>query len=205
MASWLKDCEICNQGLCAYMDKRIKDDGLTVRSAASVAAEVVEKQLGYPLYTANAIRQRYLENTNQKKRGGSQGTTKHSPAKSRVKREKNRKSQEALNSTSEHSHPLNKLDYIRDKLRVIAEAVLSDAVLANCVPTVHLKNARKKFDRMADRPPENMTPQEYSAWTHYFASAELWLLAGQLQQYYYNQLPEEPKHRAARGRPRKRE
>jgi hypothetical protein len=57
--SWLKDCEICNAGLTAEMDEQIKEKGLGQREAAKELVKQQEQELGYVIYTENAIRQRY--------------------------------------------------------------------------------------------------------------------------------------------------
>ena len=51
--SWLKDCEICNVGLCKRIDG-LKDDGKTIREAARIMESESEG-----LWEADKIRDRY--------------------------------------------------------------------------------------------------------------------------------------------------
>jgi hypothetical protein len=65
MTEWLKDCEICNAGLCSEMDKLTGEHNLSQRTAAAQLAKVVEDRLGYPLYSADTLRKRYQRHTNK--------------------------------------------------------------------------------------------------------------------------------------------
>lgn len=63
--SWLKDCEICNAGLCKEMtyltDSADRGGlGLPVREAAKRLEEQGKKQIGDTVWTAEQIRARYL-------------------------------------------------------------------------------------------------------------------------------------------------
>jgi hypothetical protein len=61
MAEWLKDCEICNVGLCSEVNSR-KENGLTEHKACVQMSEESEG-----LYSAAAIRNRYQYHTGKKK------------------------------------------------------------------------------------------------------------------------------------------
>jgi hypothetical protein len=63
MSGWLKDCEVCNAGLCATVD-RLKGDGKSEREAAR---SMSEESAG--LYSAEAILHRYRYHTGKVKRG----------------------------------------------------------------------------------------------------------------------------------------
>ena len=51
---WLKDCEICNVGLCSYIDDLKEKQGLSVKAAAKRMAGEAEG-----LYSKSAIESRY--------------------------------------------------------------------------------------------------------------------------------------------------
>jgi len=53
MADWLKDCEICNAGLCKTVDS-LKEEGLSINAACVKMADETDG-----LYTKEAIRGRY--------------------------------------------------------------------------------------------------------------------------------------------------
>lgn len=65
---WLKDCEICNAGLCSQMKSIIVNQKLTERSAAIVLAEMVARQEGHPVYSAKQLLDRYRYYTNKDRR-----------------------------------------------------------------------------------------------------------------------------------------
>jgi N6-adenosine-specific RNA methylase IME4 len=58
MTEWLKDCEICNAGLCAEMDNYIAC-GMSVNKAAKQLEKDQKKKIGTKLYSAATIRNRY--------------------------------------------------------------------------------------------------------------------------------------------------
>lgn len=55
---WLKECEICNAGLCAEVD-RLKESGLTENAACKQLVEQQEQILGEVIYSQSSIRNRY--------------------------------------------------------------------------------------------------------------------------------------------------
>ena len=65
---WLKDCEICNAGLCSQMKTIIDNQEIGEHNAATVLAEMVAKQEGHPVYTAKQLLDRYRYYTNKDKR-----------------------------------------------------------------------------------------------------------------------------------------
>lgn len=75
---WLKDCEICNVGLCSCLDELV-EKGMSIREAA----RRMEKE-SEGLYSESAIRNRYqyYKDPNRKKAGGISATPKSSPQKS---------------------------------------------------------------------------------------------------------------------------
>jgi hypothetical protein len=56
---WLAGCAICNEGLHEQMKKLVKKHKLSQVTAAKQLAEVIEKQIGDPYYSADALRKRY--------------------------------------------------------------------------------------------------------------------------------------------------
>jgi len=66
---FLKDCEICNAGLCKEMDRRLSSGGSSERTVAQELALVAEKELGYPLYSGKQLRDRYRYHKNKDKKG----------------------------------------------------------------------------------------------------------------------------------------
>jgi hypothetical protein len=55
---WLKECEICNAGLCKRMDELIEEVGSERKAAQAMEAEAA-KQIGHPVWTWSQIRDRY--------------------------------------------------------------------------------------------------------------------------------------------------
>ena len=74
MVSWLKECEICNAGLCSTVDTLIKEDGMGLREASRELARQAEehfKKEGASIedsFSADAILSRYRWHTNRIKR-----------------------------------------------------------------------------------------------------------------------------------------
>lgn len=68
MTDWLQECEICNGGLCARMDE-LKASGCTVREAARILEVEAAEKIGYPLWTASQIRNRYNAHKGNGKNG----------------------------------------------------------------------------------------------------------------------------------------
>jgi hypothetical protein len=66
MAEWLKECEICNAGLCAEID-RLKEQGLTERQACRRLVFEQEAELGEVIYSHAAIRSRYRKHSGKEK------------------------------------------------------------------------------------------------------------------------------------------
>jgi len=64
---WLKDCEICNAGLCTEMDKLINKHRLSEHTAAKQLALTVKERLGFPLYKGSQLRDRYRYHKGKKK------------------------------------------------------------------------------------------------------------------------------------------
>jgi len=60
--NWLKDCLICNTGLCATVD-HLKEKGLTLNAACRAMATQSED-----LFTGDQLKQRYLYHTSKTKR-----------------------------------------------------------------------------------------------------------------------------------------
>jgi DNA repair photolyase len=56
---WLKDCEICNAGLCSTMD-RLKAEGKSEREAAKTMEQEAVQIIGAKVWTAQQIRARYI-------------------------------------------------------------------------------------------------------------------------------------------------
>ena len=62
--AWLKDCEICNVGLCKRMDELIADGkGLSQREAAKELEGEAQRTIGEKVWTAEVIRHRYIYHT----------------------------------------------------------------------------------------------------------------------------------------------
>jgi N6-adenosine-specific RNA methylase IME4 len=59
LVEWLKDCEICNAGLCVRVDELKPQLGGLKPACKEMEAEAAE-ELGRPVWTAAQIRQRYL-------------------------------------------------------------------------------------------------------------------------------------------------
>ncbi len=85
--SWLKDCEICNAGLCKTVNE-LKDQGLTENAACKQMSNESEG-----LYSTEAIRGRYLWHTGKVKRKVVDSQ------QSREKRETNKSLKEKLERT----------------------------------------------------------------------------------------------------------
>lgn len=66
--TWLKDCLICNEGLCSQMKEIIEKQGITENSAATVLADMVKRQLGYPAYNPKQLLDRFRYHTNKDKK-----------------------------------------------------------------------------------------------------------------------------------------
>jgi hypothetical protein len=56
---WLAGCAICDEGLAEEMKKLIKKHKLSQVTAAKQLAVTIEKLLGYPYYSADALRKRF--------------------------------------------------------------------------------------------------------------------------------------------------
>lgn len=89
--SWLKDCEICNAGLCKemnYLTDSVDNGGLglPVREAAKRLEEQGKKQIGEAVWTAEQIRARYLYHTGQMVPGRNSTTTKKVPPPEEITR-----------------------------------------------------------------------------------------------------------------------
>ena len=72
MTTWLKECEICNEGLCkemSYLTDSVEKGGvgLSVREAAKRLEGHAVEQVGEKIWTAEQIRARYLYHTGQVK------------------------------------------------------------------------------------------------------------------------------------------
>jgi len=61
MTEWLKGCEICNAGLCERFDELI-ESGKSQRSASRILVREQKESLGEVIYTADALRRRFLHN-----------------------------------------------------------------------------------------------------------------------------------------------
>ena len=119
MTKWLKDCEICNAGLCEEIDRLIEKDNLSQRTAAAHLAKVVEDRLGYPLYSADTLRKRYQRHTNRLGRNDPPNKTKD-------------KSEENLPPKTKTT--IKKPPEIEKRLKQLAEDMR--------YPTYHLKSAK---------------------------------------------------------------
>ena len=64
-SSWLKGCEVCNAGLCKRMDELI-ESGLSQRKAAQSLEDEQKETLGAVVYSAGALRGRYLLHTGKR-------------------------------------------------------------------------------------------------------------------------------------------
>jgi len=65
--SWMKDCVVCNAGVCTRMRELLDaDDKLTVNKAAKIMAEEAVGSDGVKLISANAIRCRYRLHTGER-------------------------------------------------------------------------------------------------------------------------------------------
>lgn len=64
-AEWLKECMVCNVALCTEFKRLIEEEKLSPRKAAKVMVKQQEEQLGVAVYSAEALRQRYLYHTNK--------------------------------------------------------------------------------------------------------------------------------------------
>lgn len=93
MAEWLKECEICNTGLCKEM-KYLTDSvekggqGLPVREASKKLEAQATKQIGEKVWTAEQIRARYLYHTGQMEGGRNSTTAKERTLKPKFDPEK---------------------------------------------------------------------------------------------------------------------
>lgn len=65
---WLKDCQVCNDGLCSQMNGIMEKQKISENNAATVLADMVERQVGYPIYTAKQLRDRFRYHTNKDKK-----------------------------------------------------------------------------------------------------------------------------------------
>jgi hypothetical protein len=66
--NWLKECDICNVGLCKRLDELVSPvsaggQGLSEREAARVMEKEAEEQIGKKVWTAGQIRRRYVYHT----------------------------------------------------------------------------------------------------------------------------------------------
>ena len=60
MGKWLKGCEICNAGLINKVDELVEKKGISINKACQLMEKEVKNKFGDDLYTAAAIRARYL-------------------------------------------------------------------------------------------------------------------------------------------------
>jgi hypothetical protein len=80
MGDWLRECEICNVGLCkemTYLTNSVEKGGvgLSVREAAKRLEEQAVKEIGEKVWSAEQIRYRFLYHTGQLKEPGRKPTT----------------------------------------------------------------------------------------------------------------------------------
>ena len=102
---WLKDCEICNVGLCSYIDELTEKKGLSVNAAAKKMAEEADG-----LYSKEVIRQRYnyYKNPNYKscRNSTTPQKTQSSPPTPKVSAPKNKQELETEPRLEENFKPL---------------------------------------------------------------------------------------------------
>ena len=65
LGRWLDGCQLCNAGIIVEMKKKI-ETGLSVNKASKILSEMATKQIGGELYSAAAIRARYLLHTGKR-------------------------------------------------------------------------------------------------------------------------------------------
>jgi hypothetical protein len=68
MAEWLKECEICNAGLCKEMDRLLAESTISEHAAAKQLALEAKEMLGFPLYSGPQLRDRYRYYKGKKKK-----------------------------------------------------------------------------------------------------------------------------------------
>ena len=76
---WLKDCEICNTGLCKRMDDLTGFHGLPEREAARVMEAEAATAIGTKIWTAEQIRARYQRHAGGASRQAGTGRTTKNP------------------------------------------------------------------------------------------------------------------------------
>ena len=67
MTEWLKDCEICNAGLIAEVDRQC-DSGVSLRKACELLVREIERKFKVSPYTAQSLRDRYQYNKGLRKK-----------------------------------------------------------------------------------------------------------------------------------------
>jgi hypothetical protein len=179
MSDWLKDCEICNVGLCNTVND-LKKQGLSENAACQQLSEESEG-----LYSKETIRNRYRWHTGKKNEVGQ--NDQHPIKRLMTDEEK-------------------QLYQLCAKLKRIAKALHRANPESNSIwlgPTwgVKLKSAKRDFFRTIDDYPGEGTEKQLLIWKTYFECNELRNIANEIGNWFYRQLPEElPENRS---KPRK--
>ena len=167
--AWLKDCLICNTGLCKAVDE-LKAQGLSENAACK---QMSQKSDG--LYSGEAIKGRYRHHTGKVK---TRACENHTPTK--------------LLATDEEKE----LYQLYAKLKRLTKAAHranpdQDSIYLQGASYIKLKGAKKGFYRSVNEYPGEGTEKQLLIWKIYFECQMLRKVADAIGHCFHKQLPKE--------------